>query len=248
MARFDGKTVLITGGTSGIGLAAAQRIAAEGGTVGLTGMNPDHIAAAEKSIPGAKVLRNDAGDVEAAQELADWAKAELGVLHGVFLNAGAGGFREIDAPDALEHWDRLMDINARGPFLHAARLSPLIADNGSIVITGSVAPYRGMSGAAAYGATKAAVRAMVRHMATHFAPRGIRVNALTPGATRTNFGVGAMPEDQREAFEARVAQIALLKRLGTAEEVAAVGCFLLSDDASFVTGSEYIADGGATLA
>lgn len=247
MARFDGKTVLITGGTSGIGLAAAKRIVEEGGTVGLTGMNAERLEQAAKTVPGAKVLKNDAGDPEAAKALADWAQAELGPLHGVFLNAGQGGFQDIEAEDALAHWNRLMDVNGRGPYLQAGALAPHIADHGSLVITGSVAYVRGMAGAAAYAATKAAVRAMVRCMASHFGPRGIRVNALTPGATRTNFGADVMPADKRAEFEERVAQIALLKRLGTAEEVAAVACFLLSDESSFVTGSEYIADGGATL-
>ncbi|QFS84075.1 Levodione reductase [Roseivivax sp. THAF40] len=247
MARFDGKRVLITGGTSGIGLATAKRIADEGGTVAVTGTSQEHLDEAKEALPeGTLVLKNDARDPEAAKALAKTVKEEMGGLDGLYLNAGFGKFwdtEEIEADD----FDKIMDVNVRGPVLQMAALKPMLNDDGAVLLTSSVAGYLGQAEGAVYGATKIACYALARSWASDLAPKGIRVNAVAPGPIDTRFFAGTgMDEQKQDEFVEQVKQAVPLGRVGTAEEVAGVTCFLLSDDASYVTGSEYFVDGGMT--
>ncbi len=248
MARFDGKRILVTGGTSGIGLATALRIVEEGGEVAVTGTTQEHLDHAGRSLPPASlVLRNDASDPEAAEELAGKIKDQMGQIDGAFLNAGYGKFWPVEDTEP-EAFDKMMNVNVRGPALHMAHLKPLIKDGGAVLVTSSVAPYLGQGEGAVYGASKAACYAMARGWARDLAPRGIRVNSVAPGPIETNFFAGmGLSEEEKEGFKKQILQMVPLGKMGTDENVAAVACFLLSDEAAYVTGSEYMVDGGMTM-
>ena len=248
MNRFENKRILITGGTSGMGLATAKQIVEEGGEVAVTGTSQDHLDEAGRSLPsGSLVLRNDAGDPAAAQELADKVKDQMGTIDGLWLNAGYGKFRPNDQNDA-EFFDHMHNVNVRGPVLQMSLLMDAIADKGAVLVTSSVAPYLGQANGTVYAGTKGALTAMTRSWASALAPRGVRVNSIAPGPIDTSFMEGmGLDEDQKQEFLDQIQQQVPLGRLGEAEEVAQVALFLLSDAASYVTGSEYMVDGGMTL-
>ncbi|ARU94699.1 SDR family oxidoreductase [Tatumella citrea] len=242
MARFTDKNVLITGGTSGMGLAGALRICREGGGVAVTGQNPQRLADSQAQLPeGSLVLKDDAGQETTGEVLAaaisGWQR-----LDGLWLNAG---FASIGMPESVtaSDFDRMMHVNVRGPMLQLASLSPLLNPGASVVITSSSSVYEGAAATSLYAATKGALVAMVRSWSAAMAERNIRVNVLVPGPVETNFRE-FMPQETRQSFEDFVVSQVPLKRVGTAEEAAAVGLFLLSDDASYVTGSQFAVDGG----
>jgi NAD(P)-dependent dehydrogenase (short-subunit alcohol dehydrogenase family) len=245
MSRFSGKRALITGGTSGIGLAGAKRMAVEGAAVAVTGTNQARIDAAANILPrGSLVLRNDAARPAAAQALAN-AVQDWGTLDCLWLNAGYADIRDVEDIDA-GFFDAMMNANVRGPVLQLARLSTLLSDGASIVVTSSVATYEGASSISTYAATKGALVAMARSWASALAPRRIRVNVLVPGPIETRLR-NFLPEDDRRSFEASTVAQVPLGRIGTADEAAAVALFLLSTDASYVTGSQYAVDGGMMM-
>jgi NAD(P)-dependent dehydrogenase (short-subunit alcohol dehydrogenase family) len=246
--RFSGKTVLITGGSSGIGLATARRVAEEGGRVAITGTSQKHLDEAADALPGeALVIRNDAADVAQAEKLAAQVRDQLGGVDGLFLNAGFGRFAPNENVDP-DFYERMMAVNVRGPVMQMSALSQLVNEGGSVVLTASVSPYMGQAQGAIYAATKGAVTALARSWAADFASRNIRVNSIAPGPIATNFAEGMqLSEEEMQRFAEAILQKLALKRFGTAEEVAAVACFLLSDDASYVTGSQYFVDGGMTF-
>ena len=246
--RFSGKTVLVTGGSSGIGLASAKRIAAEGGRVAITGTSQKHLDEAAAALPGeALIIRNDAADNAQAEKLAALVRDQLGTLDGLFLNAGFGRFAPNENVDP-DFYERMMAVNVRGPVMQMSALSALMNEGSSVVLTASVSPYLGQAQGAVYAATKGAVTALARSWAADFAGRNIRVNSIAPGPIATNFAEGMeLSEQEMQAFADAILQRLALRRFGTAEEVAAVACFLLSDDSSYVTGSQYFVDGGMTF-
>ncbi|MDC6118071.1 SDR family oxidoreductase [Serratia rubidaea] len=240
--RFSGKNIVITGGTSGMGLAGALRGVAEGGRVALTGLNPARLAAAAEQLPAdSLVLSNDAAS-EADIEALGAALASWGRIDGLWLNAGYAQVGALESVDAAA-FNQMMNANVRGPMLQLARLSPMLNAGASVVVTSSSSTYEGAPTTSLYAATKGAVVAMARSWAAEMAERGVRVNVLIPGPIETNFR-HFMPEASRRQFEDFVVGQVPLKRAGTADEAAAVALFLLSDDASYVTGSQYAVDGG----
>lgn len=240
--RFSGKNIVITGGTSGMGLAGALRVVAEGGRVALTGLNPARLAAAAEQLPAdSLILSNDAAS-EADIEALGAALASWGRIDGLWLNAGYAQVGTLESVDAAA-FNQMMNANVRGPMLQLARLSPMLNAGASVVVTSSSSTYEGAPTTSLYAATKGAVVAMARSWAAEMAERGVRVNVLIPGPIETNFR-HFMPEASRRQFEDFVVGQVPLKRAGTADEAAAVALFLLSDDASYVTGSQYAVDGG----
>ncbi|MGB3711898.1 MAG: SDR family oxidoreductase [Erythrobacter sp.] len=248
MNRFEGKRILITGGTSGMGLSAAKKIVAEGGEVAVTGQSQDHLDEAGRTLPsGSLVLRNDASDPEAAKELGEKVRDQMGTIDGLWLNAGYGKFRP-NAENDAKFFDQMHNTNVRGPVLQMTQLMDSIADKGSVVVTSSVAAYLGQANATVYAGTKGALIAMTRSWAAALAGRGVRVNSIAPGPIDTNFMEGmGLDEDDKQEFLDQVKSQVPLGRLGEADEVAEVALFLLSDAASYVTGSQYMVDGGITM-
>ncbi|KAJ8605196.1 hypothetical protein CTAYLR_000418 [Chrysophaeum taylorii] len=244
MSRFNGKKAVVTGGSSGIGLATAKRLLAEGATVLVTGTNPERLKAAEEA--GLLTLKNDAGKVEDTTTLAEAVSEKLGSVDACFLNAGFGRFFPIEQVTA-EEFDEQFHVNVRGPLLEAKALGPFIVEGGSILLNTSVARELGMPGSSIYAATKGALRTMVRVMAREFAGKKVRVNAVSPGPIDSAFfSRTGMDQASIEGMAKQILSQVPLGRFGTNEDVAAVACFLLSDDAAYVTGSEYKVDGGMT--
>lgn len=244
MTRFTDKHILITGATGGIGRAGAHRLAREGARLTLTGTTPERLAALQAELPQARIISNDAGDPRAADELAATVAEDGTRLDGLWLNAGYADVAAVETVDA-EFFDRMMNANVRGPVLQLAQLAAHLSEGASVVVTSSTATYEGAGPASVYAATKGALVAIVRGWADALADRDIRVNTLVPGPIATDFRQ-FMPEDAREQFEADVVSRVTLGRIGTADEAAAVALFLLSDESTYVTASQYAVDGGLT--
>ena len=236
MKRFENKTILITGASSGIGLAGAKRLVAEGAKVIITGRTPSRLqAAAEELGANAVAVLDDASDGKTLERLLPGVE-RIGKLDGLWLNAAyaAGAPLEATGKSMIE---QMFQVNVVAPMLQMGALSPHLNDGASVVVTSSSAVYEGQPNVALYAATKAAVE---------LAPRGIRVNSLVPGPITSNLR-SVLPDEMRAQFEEQLAEVVLLKRVGEAREAAAVALFLLSDDASYVTGSAYAVDGGLLM-
>ena len=259
MGQLDGKTALVTGANSGIGLATARRFAAEGAYVFLTGRRERELDEAVKSIVDSGVggggggvagggvtgIRGDVSDLgDLDRVMAVVAERGQG-LDVVFTNAGGGSFLPL-GEITPEHFDETFGTNVRGTLFTVQKALPLLNEGASVVLAGSTAASNGTPAFSVYGATKAAIRSFARSWAAELADRGIRVNAIAPGPTETPGLRGLAPTpDQAPALLTAMARQVPLGRLGTPDEIAAAVLFLASDQSSFITGSELFADGGA---
>jgi NAD(P)-dependent dehydrogenase (short-subunit alcohol dehydrogenase family) len=243
--RLKNKTALITGGNSGIGLATAKLFIAEGARVAITGRNQATLQAAAQELgPNAIALQADATDVAATEKAVAEAAARLGKLDIVFANAGIPGRTPVGGTK-LEAFEQVLRTNITGAFFTVQAAAPHLNDDGSIILTGSVMSEMGSPGSAAYAASKAGLRGMGRVLASEFAPRGIRVNLVSPGATRTPIWDSSAPTPEAKAqLEQRLSGLIPLGRLGEAEEIARTVLFLASDDAVYINGAELFVDGG----
>lgn len=248
MDRLKGKSALITGGSSGIGLETARQFLAEGARVAITGKNPETLATALNALGGeALVFESDAADVAAQKQLAEQIGEAFGTLDVLFANAGVVEMRPIGQWDEAA-FDRSMEINFKGPFFLIQELLPYFANPASIVLMGSVNAHIGMPNTSIYGASKAALASLTRTLSAELISRGIRVNAISPGPIRTPlYSKLGLPDAEQKNFAAAVESQVPAKRFGEAIEVAKAVVFLASDEASFTVGSELLMDGGLSL-
>ncbi|MFI7677464.1 SDR family NAD(P)-dependent oxidoreductase [Actinophytocola sp. NPDC049390] len=251
MAAFDGKTVLITGGGSGIGLATARQLVDAGANVVLAGRRVETIDLAAKELDpsGDRVLAvsTDVSREDELDELATRVRDRFGRLDGVFANAGMASYNPI-APraDVSEaDFDRYVGVNFRGAFFTVQKTLPLFDNGGSVVLNSTCLVHRGMGLAMGlatmYASTKAAVASLARLLAADLASQGIRVNSVSPGFVRTDMLDELAPTDEARDVCGRLVPAG---RIGTPEEVADAVTFLLSDRATYITGQDLGVDGG----
>jgi NAD(P)-dependent dehydrogenase (short-subunit alcohol dehydrogenase family) len=245
--RLANKTAFITGGNSGLGLATARRFVAEGAKVVITGRNADRLGAAAKELgPQALALVADATDIAATDAAIATAVDRFGKLDILFANAGIPGQTPVGST-SLELFEQVIRTNLTAVFFTVQAALPHLNDGASIILNGSVISVLGNAGYSAYAASKAGVRAMARVLASELSPRGIRVNVVAPGATRTPiWGAAIATPDAEKAFEQRIAFATPLRGLGEPEHVANTVLFLASDEAAHIQGQELFVDGGAT--
>lgn len=249
MARkLENKVAVITGGTTGIGLATAKRFLDEGATVVATGTNPETLKAARSALNGlAEVVASDAASEQDIRSLFAGVIERHGRIDVLFLNAGIARFSPWEE-HSEEDFDRQFSLNVKGPWLAIKNAIPHLGSGASIIATTSVVNKMGMPGASAYAATKAALQQLVRTAAAELSPRGIRVNAVSPGPIETPiFEKTGMPAEAIEEMASGIQSQVPLGRFGKSEEVASVALFLASDESSYVQGQEFIVDGGMTV-
>src|SRR6202171_994022 len=236
--KLQGKVAVITGGTTGIGLAAAKLFVKEGAYVFITGRRQKELDAAVKAI-GSNVtgVQGDVSKLADLDRLYEAIKAK-GRLDIVFANAGVAEFAPL-GKITEQHFDKLFDINVKGTLFTVQKGLPLLKDGGSIILTGSVAGVKGTAAFGVYGATKAAIRNFVRAWTVELKDRRIRSNVISPGPTETPI-VGNQPAE----IIAKIVSTIPMGRMGEPGEIAKAALFLASDDSSFVTGIELFVDGG----
>ncbi|MDB6083789.1 MAG: short chain dehydrogenase family protein [Gammaproteobacteria bacterium] len=245
MPRLDGKIAVITGGNSGIGLAAATRFAAEGAEVVIVGRRQEVLDKALAAIgPRAMAVQGDISRLDDLDRVFATVKAEKGRIDVVFANAGLGDMQPIGSITEAS-FDLIFDVNVKGTLFTAQKALPLMKGGGSIILTGSTTGSMGTPAFSVYSASKAAIRNFARSWALDLKGTGIRVNVLSPGPTATpGLLEGLSRTGQQDALVAGLIAQTPLGRMGQPDEIAAAALFLASDDSSFMTGSELFADGG----
>lgn len=245
MKRLDGKRALITGGTSGIGLETARQFVSEGARLAVTGTKPETLEAARKTLgPDVLVIKADAADVAGQKVVAETIRQAFGGLDIVFVNAGIALLKPIEDWDE-SGFDRVFDINVKGPYFLLQSLLPILANPTSIVLNTSVNAHIGMPNSSVYGASKAALQSFIRTLSGELIGRGIRVNAVSPGPTATPlYGkLGFGEADLRNVAEGIKGKVPA-GRFGDPSEIAKAVVFLASDEAAYTVGSEIMIDGG----
>lgn len=241
---FTGQTAIVTGAAKGIGAAVARDLAAQGARVVLSDLDEPALREAAAAIPGALAIRTDTSDPAQVEAMVAFAVRETGGLHLLVNNAGIGGPSAPTGEYPLDGWEKVIAVNLHGVFYGMRYGIPAMlgSGGGAIVNMSSILGTVAFAGAPAYVAAKHAVNGLTRAAALEYAARSIRVNAVGPAFIRTPL----LTTHMDEATLGGIAQMHPVKRLGTAEEVSALTCFLLSREASFVTGSYHLVDGGYT--
>lgn len=244
MTRYTDKIALVTGGTSGMGLATARRLIDEGAHVIVTGRSGERVRAAAGDLgPRALGIVADTADLSALDRMADTVAERFGRLDLVFANAGTGTFALF--PDITEAaFDHTIDVNFKGVFFTVQKTLPLLTPGAAVVLNASWTLHRADSALTLYAATKAAVHNLARTLAAELGPRGVRVNSISPGYIDTPMSAGAMTEE----FAAMAAARVVTGRFGDAEEIAALVAFLGSAEASYINGQDIVVDGGLVAA
>lgn len=244
--RHAGKVVLVTGGSSGIGLAAATRFAQEGAIVYITGRRQAELDAAVESIGhGAKAIRADIASSDDLQHMFQVLSEDHGRLDILFANAGGGEFSPLGQITEAQ-FDKYFDINVKGTLFTVQGALPLMPRGSAIVITGSITSIQGVPAFGVYAATKAALRSFARTWSNDLKGRDIRVNVVSPGVVVTPAYKSELKltDEQIDAYRQQVSETTPLGRVGEADEIAKAVSFLASDDASYITGIEMFVDGG----
>jgi NAD(P)-dependent dehydrogenase (short-subunit alcohol dehydrogenase family) len=245
MSRLNGKVAVITGGSSGIGLATAQRFVDEGASVFITGRRQSELDKAKALIgDGVTTVAIDSTNGADLDRLFATVLEEEGGLDILVVNSGRVEPEEL-GKITEQNFGRTFDLNARGSLFTVQKALPLMRTGGSVILIGSIAGYSGIPGYTTYSATKAALRSYTRTWTREFGDRGIRFNTLSPGPVDTPIMDGqADSVEEANAIKAQFAAAVPLNRMGRPDEIAAAALFLASDDSSFVAGAELSVDGG----
>lgn len=244
MKKLQNKTAVITGGNSGIGFATAQEFINQGAKVLITGRKQNLIDEATKGL-GAIGVVSDQGNLTEIDKLIEKSKNELGKIDILVINAGIFSVVPFELVTE-ENYDSLMNINLKGVFFTLQKFIPLLNERASVILTSALgATTSGAPATSVYNATRAAVNSLARSLSFELAPKGIRINAVSPGPIETPiFGKVGLPAEALQQMAGAMQQLIPLKRFGTPQDVAKLIAFMASDDASFITGSEYVIDGG----
>lgn len=245
--RLQNKTALITGGNSGIGLATARLFVSEGAEVVITGRNQDTLDAATRELgPKALGVAADVTDIPSIDRAVAATIERFGKLDIVFANAGVAGVTPL-GETTLEGFNRIVQTNLTGVFFTVQASAPHLKAGASVILNGSVLATIGSPGYSAYGAAKAGVRALSQVLAAELAPKGVRVNVVVPGGTRTPIWSSAAPtQEALERLEAKLSRAVPLGRFSDPEEIAKAVLYLASEDAANVTATQIVVDGGMT--
>ncbi|MDP1509388.1 SDR family oxidoreductase [Paenibacillus sp. CMAA1739] len=243
--KYAGKKVVITGGSSGLGLATAKLLADEGARVLITGRTLATLDSAREQLgDNAVAVQSDAASLTDIDALADRVKVEFGTIDALFVNAGIT--RNVPFESMTEEvYDELLSINAKGPYFTVQKLVPMLNAGSGVVLTTSVVNVLGIPMISAYAASKAALRSMTRSLARELLPQKIRVNAVSPGPIDTGILEKSMPKEAAEQTKAQMSQQIPMLRVGDPLEVAKAVAFL-AFDATYTTGAEFPVDGGGS--
>jgi NAD(P)-dependent dehydrogenase (short-subunit alcohol dehydrogenase family) len=245
MGKYDGKSVVITGGSSGVGLATAKLLVNEGARVLITGRTRATLdSAGEQLGNNAVAVQSDAASLPDIEALAERAKAQFGTVNALFVNAGIAGFVPFEQMTE-QVYDELLAVNAKGPYFTVQKLAPLLSPGSGVVLTTSVANVLGLPMISAYAASKAALRSMTRSLARELLPHGIRVNAVSPGPIDTGILDRSLPQEAAKQTKAQMTAENPMQRFGDEGEVAKAVVFL-AFDATYTTGAELPVDGGGS--
>ena len=246
-ARFSGKNVVVIGGNSGIGLSAARAFAQEGAKVVITGRSTQTLHSAAREIGhDAIALRSDIAELAQITQLFTQLAQQLGHIDVLFVNAGIGAFAPIERVTERD-WDSIHDINLKGVFFTVQKALQLLRQGSAIVLTGSIGALKGIPTGSVYAASKAGLRALGRCFAAELVGKGIRVNVVSPGPTDTPIigRTAGLPAQAIPMLREQMIRNVPMHRMGTPEEVAAAVLFLASNESAFVTGIDFLVDGGA---
>ena len=240
MDRLKGKTAVVTGGGTGIGLGAAKRFIEEGAFVYITGRREETLNAAAAQLgSNARAIRGSVTDLDDLDRLFDTVRSERGGLDILLANAGTGSFAKL-GEITPEHYDETFDLNVKGLVFTVQKALPLMSAGSSIILTGSSTGVMGTPAFGIYSATKAAVRNLARSWALDLRGTGIRINVLSPGPIKTELALDVLGEEGMDTLGATT----VFGRMGDPAETGAVAAFLASSDSSFMTGGQVFVDGG----
>ncbi|MES2207400.1 MAG: SDR family oxidoreductase [Pseudomonadota bacterium] len=248
MKKLHAKNILITGGTSGIGLATARLFKNEGARLLVTGRDNDRIEATQRELGNeALVVQSEAGNLSNIEDLYAKTTKYFNTLDVLFLNAAVAKPAPFDSVTEAQ-FDETFVINLKGIFFTIQKFIPLLSKGSSIIVTTSITNQMGSPGFSVYGASKAALRSLVQSLGLELISKGIRINAISPGPINTPmFERFGLPLEVSEAIKTQINAKSPIKRFGEAEEIAKVALFLASEDSSYIVGEEIVVDGGMSL-